>query len=429
MVDFTPTLPGQRHDHLLQAASQQLYANLYQGQTNGVSYSYTVPSNGTYPYAWFWDSCLHAISWSHINVDIAKDEIRTLLRGQRRNGRIPQRVVWKKQRIYEHSFYLHSTSIRNPGVSKLIQPPVIAQAIEAVYRRSRDRLFLEQTLPRADRFYRWLAEARDPDADGLVSIIHPYESGLDHKPSFDVVLGVPRTFPPAATVAVRLLDVWNRALGYNLERLFRLDRFNVEETLFNCVYAEGLSSLARLWREIGATGKAEDAAGRAHKTTSAILGKMRASDGRFYDLYSRKERKAQVNTITCLLPLLLDGLPSDEAGRLVRQLTDERQFWLPYPVPSVSADDPAFEPEFRTVKRSGLWRGPTWISGNWFVVRGLLKHGFRDEARHITEQTRRLTEAHGFREFHNPYTGQPGGAEGFAWSTLVIDMLAAVAEG
>jgi glycogen debranching enzyme len=414
---------------LREAATQALQANLKRGVSeDGKSFSYTVPSKESYPYPWFWDSCLHAISWSHIDVETAKDEIRTLLLTQRKNGRIPQRVTWDRKRLYEYSFYLHSTSFSHPEASRLIQPPIIAQAIEAIYRRSRDRGFLDETLPRVERFYRWLGDARDPDSDGLVSIIHPYESGLDHKPSFDVVMRVPRTFPPASTVGVRVLDFWNRALGYNLSRIFALDRFNVEETLFNCLYAEGLATLASLWREAGDAARAEEAARRADRTTSAILTKMRAPDGRFYDLYSQNEQKARVNTITCLMPLVLDGLPTHDAGRLVQQLRDDRQFWLPYPIPSVSADDPSFEPEFESVKRSGLWRGPTWISGNWFVVRGLMKHGFRDEARNITERTRELTEEHGFREFYNPLTGKPAGAEGFGWSTLVIDMLAMVEE-
>jgi len=29
---------------------------------------------------------------------------------------------------------------------------------------------------------------------------------------------------------------------------------------------------------------------------------------------------------------------------------------------------------------------------------------------------------HGFREYYHPETGAPGGAAGFGWSTLVIDM-------
>lgn len=40
---------------------------------------------------------------------------------------------------------------------------------------------------------------------------------------------------------------------------------------------------------------------------------------------------------------------------------------------------------------------------------------------------RRVVEEGGFREFYDPYAGQPHGAPGFGWSVLVVDMIAAVA--
>jgi len=71
---------------------------------------------------------------------------------------------------------------------------------------------------------------------------------------------------------------------------------------------------------------------------------------------------------------------------------------------------------------SGLWRGPTWVCINWFLARGLRKHGFTDEAARIVEKTKELVLRGGFREFYNPFTGEPYGAPGFGWSTLVLDM-------
>jgi hypothetical protein len=38
------------------------------------------------------------------------------------------------------------------------------------------------------------------------------------------------------------------------------------------------------------------------------------------------------------------------------------------------------------------------------------------------EKTKELVLRGGFREFYNPFTGEPYGAPGFGWSTLVLDM-------
>jgi len=419
---------------LREAAENQLRSNLRRGVSalNGKPYSFCVPSNVTYPFQWFWDSCMHAIVWSHIDVEQAKEELLTLLRAQRRNGRIPHRIAWEPPRrapvlampVYPYRFYLHSTSVRNPVASRLVQPPLLAQAIEAVYRRSGDSEFLEQTTPAAERFYRWLADNRDPDGDDLVSIIHPYESGLDHKPSFDPVFGFRRPSAIGATSAVRVLDVWNRTLGYNLSRIFSADRFNVEELLFNCVYAQGLAALSRLWKELGDPARAQEFQARSRRVEKAILTKTRGLDGLYYDLYSRAEKMSPAKTVTGLFPLILDTIAKGEARRLVRShLMNEEEFWLPYPLPTVAANDPSFNPEFESPSKSGLWRGPTWVATNWFLVQGLRKHGYVDEAKHITARTRDLIERHGFREFYNPYSGEAYGAPGFGWSTLIIDML------
>jgi glycogen debranching enzyme len=159
---------------------------------------------------------------------------------------------------------------------------------------------------------------------------------------------------------------------------------------------------------------------------AAIRSKMRADDGLYYDLYSRHDTRSDVKTVTSLFPLILDGIPKREAQQLVRKhLTRADEFWTPFPVPTVAVDEPSFEPEFKSPMRSGLWRGPTWVATNWFLVHGLLKHGYTDEATHITTRTRQLVEKHGFREFYHPYTGEAYGAPGFGWSTLIVDMIAA----
>ena len=69
----------------------------------------------------------------------------------------------------------------------MIQPPVLAQAVEAVG----DPLAAE-ALPAVERYYRFLARERDPDGDGLISIIAQFESGLDFSPAYDPRLAAGR---------------------------------------------------------------------------------------------------------------------------------------------------------------------------------------------------------------------------------------------
>jgi glycogen debranching enzyme len=409
-----------------QAAEQLLRRNLRRGVSpfDGVPYCYSAPSPATYPHQFFWDSCFHAIVWAHFDPEQAKEELRSLLRAQDADGRIPHRIAWDRRGVLPRAVSRRWRAALHPMRSQLVGPPVLATAIERVYERCGDASFLAEALPAADRFYSWLARCRDPDGDGLVSIIHPYESGLDHKPSYDAVFGLRRAPATAAVLAAKAVDGWNRLLNFNRSLIFRLDRFNVVDVGFNCIYAQALASLARLWTELGDHAKAEAWREQARRVEQAILSKCLHDDGLYYDLYSRKQKKALTKTVTCLFPLLLDSIEPAPAERLVREhLLDGDAFWLPYPVPTVSASEAAFSPGFVSSFASGLWRGPTCIAANWFIVLGLRKHGFADVAGTIVERTRQLVERGGFRECYNPLTGQPYGAESFGWSTLIVDML------
>jgi len=144
--------------------------------------------------------------------------------------------------------------------------------------------------------------------------------------------------------------------------------------------------------------------------------------GLFWDLAAVAERPLRVNTISSLLPLVLPELDRGVVTRLVEEhLLNPREYALPFPVPSVAADEPAFDPG---EPRGFIWRGPTWVNTNWFLVRGLRAHGYAEAADHIVAKTVELVRRQGFRECYNPLTGAGQQARDFGWSTLVLDMVA-----
>ena len=70
------------HDDILEEAKNVLYGNLKIGYSSWAeeNYKYVSPSPSHYPYQWMWDSCFHAITLSHFDVGLAKNEIRNLLK-------------------------------------------------------------------------------------------------------------------------------------------------------------------------------------------------------------------------------------------------------------------------------------------------------------------------------------------------------------
>jgi hypothetical protein len=97
-------------------------------------------------------------------------------------------------------------------------------------------------------------------------------------------------------------------------------------------------------------------------------------------------------------------------------------FWLEYPVPSTAACEPTFVPgSDRYLWIDRYWRGPTWLFSTWFVLRGLLRLGYADEAAHLADRTLSLVRQSGFREYFNPTTGEGMGARSFGVSTIALE--------
>jgi glycogen debranching enzyme len=143
--------------------------------------------------------------------------------------------------------------------------------------------------------------------------------------------------------------------------------------------------------------------------------------GLFFDLAGRHgARRLRVNTVSSLLPLLLD-IPVAAVAALVGHLENPKEYALPFPVPSTAFDEPGY---LQATPGSKLvWRGPTWINTNWYIARGLRRHGRTDLARVIEDRSAALVEQSGFREFYDPFTGEGFGAEHFSWTALALDML------
>lgn len=403
-------------EELINQARKVLEQNL----KTGTNFFYISPAGRKYPHQWLWDSCFHAIVNSKLNPDWAKMEIKTLLSGVEENGFLPSIIRWQGTKLTD----IAGWPLFKGKISRLTQPPVVAIAVEEVFKETGDVGFVTKILPVLDRYYRWLAAERDPDGDRLVSIIHPWES-TDDSPVFDkVLLGKKEGRPKALAVYFsfyRLLVEYS-LMGWDAKEILSSFRFNVENVMFNCIYAQGLRSLKKLYAAINDLEAAQDYERKADLVEDAILKHCYNKDrGLFFDVIHRGEQYEHNTTVTLssIFPIILDKVPRQILEELISHLTNPDEFWLPYPVPFVSKKEAAFNPSDNVL----LWRGPVWINTNWFIWRGLIKHGYKELAGYLAKKTIDLVERSGFREFYNPFIGRGEGQKNYSWSTLVVDML------
>ena len=401
-------------------------ANTRLASASGRQYRYSIPSPSRYLFQWHWDSCFHAIVWVAIDLERAKDELRSLVARQTQAGLLPHVIYWQPRLVHRwEAPYLEASGLdwlipgRKPRASAQMQPPLAAQALEAVVDRDKDDRFLHELLPSVARHYRYLAVVRDPDRDGLVAIFSQFESGLDFSPLFDREPGDRDPSPQRLRSRARAAQVLNKLVNHDPRLVFRVNPARWKDVLVNTVYIDGLASLARLAGRAGEADLERWADARWRATLGTLL--ERCYDDRrglFFTLAGRKPRRLAVRTIVSLLPLLLEGLPSDIAARLVEHLADPREFWSRYPVPSVALDEPSFIPVADLHGQRCIWRGPCSINTNWLLCHGLRRHGYDDLADELADRSRALVEDGGFNEFYNPLTGKPVGVSDFGWATL-----------
>lgn len=419
-------------EDLVDEAKKVLYGNLKTGYSKwaGENFKYFSPSKHHYPHQWFWDSCFHAITLSHFDIELAKNEIRSLLKVQKQNGFIPHVIYWRmskfKRPLAGIGAMLESSPVLFPKTTDLIQPPLIAQSVEAIYKKSHDIEFLKEIVPKILKYYRWLAEFRDPDDDGLISIIAPYESGLDQSPSYDSVLGIKGVHALKMSIMGRKITLKNMLNGYNLDKIFEADYFNVEDILVNSIYIYNLNILSGLLYEMDNEKDAVYIQGIYLKAKKSLVEKCFNKERKaFFDLYSKEEKMSPVLTIKSLMPLILD-IDKKYVDALVKEhILNTKEFNVAYPIPTVAINEPTFLPSPPLIAHEPIiWRGPTWINTNWYLAKGLKKHGYKKEAEHIIDRTVDLIKYSGYREFFNPQTGEGYGVHNFGWSTLVVDMIA-----
>jgi glycogen debranching enzyme len=395
----------------------------------GRNYCYVAPSPGTYPYQWFWDTCFHVIMLARLGeYGYAQRNLRSLFEMQEANGFVGHMVFWHKTLPTRHTDVLQARpswqSLR-PHMSALIQPCFAATALLRLFEASGDRVFLGELYAKVMRYHDWLANERDFDGDGLVTIISPFESGMDWKPSYDPVLGYSKRVTSRKLYTSRLfwkvvaVDWSNFSALYDLPRIRRRQKFLVKDAGVNAIYATDLAAMEQLAVVAG-----DDPARfkrRRERVAQSMLDLMYDPQERaFFDVQEPGSRRIPIATPTIFFPLAVPEVPDDIARAVVDAHFDrDDQFAAPYPMPSVERRDPSFfegETPF-------IWRGPTWAFNNWFLYQAFKARGWTDQQHALRESLRKLVDREGFREYYDPVTGQGHGAREFTWSGLLVDML------
>jgi glycogen debranching enzyme len=382
-------------------------------------HSYTGPSLDTvdfgrkdYANQFLWDSCFHAVIWRWIDPQKAQEELLSLTSRQVEQGpdagMIPHCNYWRND-----GGWLWSQSER----SSITHPPLLAVAADLVFDHSHDLEFLAQIYEKVGRYHDWFDRRRDPDQDGLVCIIHPWEAGGDAPPRWDSFLGLEQYIPEAGRAArIQMVEELVRH-DYDPTLLAEHGCFHVESLEMNGIRAADMEAMAKIALTLGKPAESTAWLGRAEAVRAGFRSKMLVK-GLPYDLAGLDEKPIlQANAGQFVT--LFGGLPTPEqAEQLVCQL-QESNFWTSFPITNTPTDSPEFAPEH-------YWRGNVWPCLNWLIYQGLRRYGYHDLADELASRSFVLLKQSGFWEYYHPETGQGLGGHSFSWAAVMLDMIASM---
>ena len=388
--------------------------------------SSTVPARGLYPHQWSWDSAFIAFGLRHVDPGRARRELETLFSAQWRDGRVPH-ILFNPDTPPE-AYFPGPAFWRAGRTSGIIQPPVHARAVLAVYRADPDPTFLATLYPKIRAWHEYLRRERDLGGRGLAAIVHPWESGMDNSPAWDGPLAC---VVPARGFVRRDLahgEAADRPSDEDYGRYVRLaadyrdsgyrdgSGFVVEDPGLNALLADAELALAEIAEELGLP-----AAAAAHRESSARVAKALletlwdSASGFFFARDVRTGELSREYTCAGLLPLVLPDLAV--APALLATATGPRfRLGRVHGVPSYDLTAPGFDP-------ARYWRGPSWFNVGWLVRQGLLNHGEHELAERLRADLVETAVRTNFAEYADPLTGAGHGTRSFGWTAaLALDL-------
>ncbi len=308
-------------------------------KTAGRHFHYTKPSPFSYPFQFFWDTCFHAYILTALNrADMAKRHLQSLFCLQKEDGFVGHMIYWNNTLPKRYTDIFQSKpglkwKLFKTHMSALLQPPLVAQAVQKVVMASNDLEFLKEMLPNLKKFYNWIALNRDFEGQGMISIISPIESGIDWKPSFDEVVN----FPPGKAdwrlfVKVIGIDFRNFLNNYNDKKIYEKGYFIVKEVGFNTIYAQNLLALHQLCKKVSDP-DAPIYKTRYNQTVKSILEVMYDKEtAAFYDVHGKDHKKIKVLTPTVFFPTVIKDIPTDISQKVLQNhFFNKNEFDVRYP--------------------------------------------------------------------------------------------------
>lgn len=394
---------------------------------------YTVPTARLYPYQWNWDSVFVALGFSEFDRARAWRELETLVEGQWPEGMIPHIIFRRNDPDYfpgPKTWKADIGPIPSGGIS---QPPVFASIMLELVETGR-----EDDLARADRLFdaalrwhRWWHEKRTPHNVPVIATVHPWETGRDNCPDWDVGLNSMDIDPELedytrmdnkhANPDQRPTDIEydkfitivkaGRDLGWDQSLLTNQGPFLMADPGLHFILLRADRDLLKLAHLLGRRDAVADIENFIEK---GLQGTSYLWNERIKGFCARDIRSgAFANGFSSASTLCFYA----DAGN-----TDERHGTL-YNIEriakTVSFLMPSWDPDSYRFDPQRYWCGPVWPQMNRIIAKGLLEQGEYRLGDRVKRDLSALIRLSGFWECFNTLTGDGCIGRDFSWTAAM----------
>ncbi|CAN5573822.1 hypothetical protein BH20ACT2_BH20ACT2_10800 [soil metagenome] len=351
---------------------------------------HTVPNGAAYPWRWLWDSCFHSIIWAALgDGERAVTELAAVLADQDADGFVPH-VAYPSDPGFLADFWGRSAT------SSITQPPMYGHAAAELVRRGVP--VPDEILDRAAGGLRFLLERRRRSPGGLVTLCHPWESGVDDSPRWD-------HWCPGGFDTGRWFDLKGTLLG-GIERSaggapLANRTFESASAGFNALAAFNALELGALVGDQSLVSAAVELSGSLDRRWDPDLATW-VDDG------AGSATSGRVRTLDALLGALV--LPERAPAVLALALDGTAYGGVCGPA-GVHRDEPAFRPR-------AYWRGVAWPQLTYLLWVAACRSGSFDAARDLAGRLMRGADRSGLAEYWDPDDGTGCGAAPQSWTGL-----------
>ena len=397
---------------------------------------YTLPTNNKlYPAQWNWDSGFIALGYSYFNLNFALKEINTLLDGQWKDGMVPHILFHNTKTNYypNYTAWNCGNKIHSSGIT---QPPILATILKEILIKNKinktQLLNIKEIIQKIRKYHEWFIKFRDPKKKGLVSILHPWESGYDNSSIWDEPMSQVKVEKglkykrgdikvvnpeqrPLSKDYDRYVTIKNhlKANKYNPNKLYKISKFNVIDVGFNSIFLRALKDLLILLNKYNID--TSTLTKYIKKSETQIVKLYNSKKNIFYAYDVKNKKKITVPSITNFFILYADINNNLLNKKIIKSLKNYNK-GKKYLFSSI-------KPEHKSFEEKRYWRGPIWINCNWIVYQGL-KNKDKIFSDYIKHKTIDLLNKKGFHEYYSCKNGNAMGAYNFSWSAaLYLDLV------